>query len=201
MIETNGNSESQGIAIATEPVEIRQLNGGVQALFRFPNGYGASVVRGPFTYGGTAGLWELAVLKWTGRGDTDFELTYETEITDDVIGHLSPAEVDELLSRIRRLDSQGREPESTEAERHPDRAATLRAIIASGVGVPDDISFGRTGPILTLVFHDHDFLLAWSSYISGTARTCGGMVCHHTGEWMGWQVELYCHDKTSAVSA
>ena len=43
------------------------------------DGFGASVVRHPYSYGGAVGLWELAVLDSNGR------LTYETPITDDVM--------------------------------------------------------------------------------------------------------------------
>lgn len=60
----------------------------------FPNGYGASVVRGPYTYGGPEGLYELAVL------DQDGELTYDTHITDDVVGHLTEEGVLDLLHQI-----------------------------------------------------------------------------------------------------
>ena len=64
-----------------------------QWLFAFANGFGASVIRGEYTYGGTAGLWELAVL-YGG------ELTYVTPITDDVLGYLS---VDEVRSTLRAI--------------------------------------------------------------------------------------------------
>ena len=71
--------------------------GGVQAVIAFDNGYGASVVRTPFTYGGRDGLYELAVL------DKDGNITYETEITNDVIGYLEEDMVSELLIRIQQL--------------------------------------------------------------------------------------------------
>lgn len=80
---------------------------GTQKLYRFDNGYGASVVR--FTllgglggsYGASEGLWEMAVLQW--KGDDDYELTYDTPITEDVIGWLSDEEVEEKLRAIRDL--------------------------------------------------------------------------------------------------
>lgn len=71
--------------------------GGVQAIIQFDNGYGASVVRTPFTYGGRDGLYELAVL------DKDGNITYETEITNDVIGYLEEDMVSEFLIRIQQL--------------------------------------------------------------------------------------------------
>ena len=81
------------------------IGDGVQRLYRFPNGYGASVVRFtingiPVSYGAEDGLWELAVLKWN---ENSFSITYETSITDDVIGHLSEDEVQSTLEKIRGL--------------------------------------------------------------------------------------------------
>jgi hypothetical protein len=71
--------------------------GGVQARIQFENGYGASVVIGPNTYGGDSGLYELAVL------DSDGKLTYATPITDDVIGYLRPEDVTDVLAKIQQL--------------------------------------------------------------------------------------------------
>nr|DAL55746.1 MAG TPA_asm: hypothetical protein [Caudoviricetes sp.] len=65
-------------------------------IFQFENGYGASVIRGPLTYGGAEGLYELAV---THHG----EITDKTSITADVEGWLNEKEVVELLSKIEEL--------------------------------------------------------------------------------------------------
>ena len=77
--------------------------GGVQKLYRFKNGYGASVVRFQYSYGYEDGQWELAVVRFTGKGMDDREIDYSTPLTDDVLGHLSEAEVDELLTKIEKL--------------------------------------------------------------------------------------------------
>lgn len=69
---------------------------GGQIVYRFPNGYGASVIRHEYSYGGPQGLFELAVLD--GKG-----LCYDTPVTEDVEGHLTPAEVDRLLLQIKAL--------------------------------------------------------------------------------------------------
>lgn len=69
---------------------------GIQKVYRFPNGYGASVIKHKGSYGYKKGLWELAVLY-------EGELCYDTEITNDVIGHLNDPEVDALLRRIQQL--------------------------------------------------------------------------------------------------
>ena len=79
---------------------------GVQKIYRFPNGFGASVIRagegGSWTgsYGAEDGLWELAVLKWDGEKS---RLTYETSITDDVMGRLTQENVDDILKDIHKL--------------------------------------------------------------------------------------------------
>lgn len=66
------------------------------ARIEFPNGYGASVVRGPGTYGGPEGLYELAVL----HGGI---IAYDTPITDDVLGWLTEGDVTERLSEVETL--------------------------------------------------------------------------------------------------
>lgn len=75
---------------------------GVQRLYRFSNGYGASVVQTPWSYGGEEGKWELGVVKFNGEG-WKFKLTYDTPITSDVVGHLTEEEVDNLLLKIEEL--------------------------------------------------------------------------------------------------
>jgi len=67
-----------------------------QALVDFPNGYGASVVIGPYTYGGDRGLYELVVIK-------DGRVCYDTPITNDVVGFLKPESVTDLLTKIENL--------------------------------------------------------------------------------------------------
>ena len=85
-----------------EPYDARPLeSGAVQKLYKFANGYGASVVKGEHTYGGDEGLWELAVLKF--KTDGDYVLEYSTPITEDVEGHLTDDAVEVLLDRIEAL--------------------------------------------------------------------------------------------------
>ena len=67
------------------------------ARIMFDNGYGASVVVGPYTYGGEDGLYELAVLGKDGK------LTYDTPITEDVEGYLTEEGVTEFLKQIQSL--------------------------------------------------------------------------------------------------
>lgn len=74
---------------------------GVQHVYEFPNGYGASVIKHDYSYGGKDGLWELAVLNF----DLDREgaLDYNTDITGDVLGYLSWKNVETYLQEIMEL--------------------------------------------------------------------------------------------------
>lgn len=71
-------------------------DGGSQTLYRFDNGYGASVINHSFSYG-----MELAVTKYSGPHINDFDLCYDTSITNDVIGHLNE---DKLAATLQRID-------------------------------------------------------------------------------------------------
>ena len=69
----------------------------IRARVSFENGYGASIVQGPWSYGGTDGLYEIGIL------DDKGELTYSTPIADDVIGYLTKEGVEKLLQQISEL--------------------------------------------------------------------------------------------------
>lgn len=88
---------------------LHPIGNGFQKIYHFPNNYGASVVRfkllGRFgSYTTDESEFELAVLKFAKLNNhEDFKLTYETPITDDVIGHLKIKEVEEILNKIKNL--------------------------------------------------------------------------------------------------
>ena len=69
---------------------------GVQQIYKFPNGYGASVVKHKMSYGGKDDLWELAVIK----GE---DLCYTTPLTSDVLGWLTDEDVQRALKEIAKL--------------------------------------------------------------------------------------------------
>lgn len=73
---------------------------GVQAIVFFENGYGASVIRGEYSYGGRDGLYELAVLKTDEDG---WDLCYDSGLMEDVEGYLTPEDVTSWLNRIEAL--------------------------------------------------------------------------------------------------
>jgi hypothetical protein len=84
-------------------VKEQPCNGGTQKLYRFENGYGASVIRHPFSYGSREGLWELGLIIYLGEGEDDWELHYDIQDFPDVIGYLSNSDVEELLTTIKAL--------------------------------------------------------------------------------------------------
>lgn len=70
---------------------------GIMAREIFDNGYGVSVVRTENSYGGSEGLFEVAVVNASGG------LNYNTPITDDVIGELTEEEVSDVMRRVQEL--------------------------------------------------------------------------------------------------
>ena len=70
----------------------------IRASIKFDNGYGASVVRTKSSYGGAAGLYELAVL------DKEGGVSYNTSVTGDVLGWLKEDDVTEALQKIEALN-------------------------------------------------------------------------------------------------
>lgn len=96
---------------------------GVQRIYWFSNGYGASVVNGQGasvvngqgSYGHEQGLWEVAVIRRDpvfGAESTPFDvpyaICYTTPITDDVIGYCDVSKVNDILGRIEALPISGR---------------------------------------------------------------------------------------------
>ncbi len=91
--------------------EAHPIGDGTHKLYRFPNGYGASVVRFTLTvprigtvagsYGAEQGKWELALVKF--HGESDYELVYEHGY-DDVEGYLTDEEVEIHLAQIKGIE-------------------------------------------------------------------------------------------------
>lgn len=70
---------------------------GVKTRICFENGFGASIVKHDYSYGGKDGLYELAVL-------FDDEIHYDNPVAaGDVRGYLSEDEVSDLLIQIQKL--------------------------------------------------------------------------------------------------
>ena len=65
-----------------------------QTIFKFPNGYGASVIKFNYVYFGI----EIAVLRFDENGN--WNIDYSTPITNDVIGGLNEESRDSVLQQI-----------------------------------------------------------------------------------------------------
>ncbi len=82
---------------------------GFHGLCFFENGYGVSVVRykGKYTpnggyssYTSNENEWEVAIIYGNEEG---WEISYNTHITDDVLGHLTEGEVDWVMIQVQEL--------------------------------------------------------------------------------------------------
>lgn len=63
----------------------------------FPNGWGVTVVRSATSYGGSSGLYELAVWK-------DGNIHYDNEVAKgDVLGYLTEEMVTEAMERVQKF--------------------------------------------------------------------------------------------------
>lgn len=71
--------------------------------YRFSNNYGASVI----DVGGMGIEYEVAVLEFYSDKHNDFNLTYETPITDDVLKLHNEKAVDFILDEIEALGKFG----------------------------------------------------------------------------------------------
>ena len=72
--------------------------GGIYCRIQFENGYGASIVKHQYSYGGKDGLYEIAVI------DSEGQITYDTPITNDVLGYLSEEDVERHVNEIKNLE-------------------------------------------------------------------------------------------------
>lgn len=81
---------------------------GAHYIFRFPNAYGASVVKTFGSEGFMQDLWELAVIVYDEKdklAPDEYELAYPYSILGDrdVLGYLTDKEVREILTKIKNL--------------------------------------------------------------------------------------------------
>jgi hypothetical protein len=75
---------------------------GIAAFHLFPNHYGVSVVKNPYSYGGREGKYELAILVMK-PSDEYSELCYDASIANDIIGHLSEQAVTDIMQQVSKL--------------------------------------------------------------------------------------------------
>lgn len=75
---------------------------GTQTVYKFPNGYGASVISGSYTYSDAESPFEVAVLRFDNKGGWD--IVYDTSVTEDTIGYLDLDGVYDVLAEIFALE-------------------------------------------------------------------------------------------------
>ena len=81
-----------------------EIFNGIQKIYRFPNGYGASVIKNDYSYGNQLGLWEIALLRFNDEG-AHWLTTLEPYFEDGLIGYLDDAEVLKLLNWIKNIET------------------------------------------------------------------------------------------------
>ena len=69
---------------------------GTQAVLDFDNGYGVSVLFGTTFYSNGIDTYEVAIKNKSG-------ITFETDITSDVIGYVSAEEVTDIMKQVQEL--------------------------------------------------------------------------------------------------
>jgi hypothetical protein len=72
------------------------IGNGLHAKMNFENNYGVSVVKFNGSYGYDDDLWEVAIL-YNGS------LTYNTHITDDVLGYQTEDDVTNIMKQVQEL--------------------------------------------------------------------------------------------------
>lgn len=72
------------------------IGNGLQATMNFDNNYGVSVVKFNGSYGFNNDLWEVAILYKDA-------LTYNTDITDNVLGYQTDQDVTDVMEKVQAL--------------------------------------------------------------------------------------------------
>ncbi|MBL4809052.1 MAG: hypothetical protein JKY43_03215 [Phycisphaerales bacterium] len=72
------------------------IGNGLQVVMNFDNNYGVSVVKFNGSYGFNSDLWEVAILYKEA-------LTYNTDITDDVLGYQTDQDVTDIMKKVQML--------------------------------------------------------------------------------------------------
>ena len=84
-------------------IDFNSINNGMQIVFRFDNNYGLSVVSHSFSYGNKQEKFEIAIIKFNSEDDDDWNITYDTPITDDVLGYQSKGDTLDAIRKTMEL--------------------------------------------------------------------------------------------------
>ena len=94
--KVKGLKEFQKLDFGTHPGGL-----GLQATHFYPNGFGVSVVTGDsFFCISINGAYEIAILKGNKE---EWDLTYDTPITSDVLGHQTEPDVNDVMTQVKNL--------------------------------------------------------------------------------------------------
>jgi hypothetical protein len=78
--------------------EPHSIGRGQHAVLEFDNGYGVSVLLGDMFYSNGVNTYELGVL-------ANGYLSYETPITDDVLGRVTEEEITKIMKELQSYES------------------------------------------------------------------------------------------------
>jgi len=84
-------------------IDFNSINNGMQIVFRFDNNYGLSVVSHSFSYGNKQEKFEIAIIKFNSEDDDDWNIMYDTPITDDVLGYQSKGDTLDVIRKTMEL--------------------------------------------------------------------------------------------------
>lgn len=71
-------------------------------VYRFPNNYGASVLRAPERFN-PSGKWEVVVLRFRSADNMDYVLDFKSPIPYEEMKNLTYSDVEKVLERIAAL--------------------------------------------------------------------------------------------------
>jgi len=80
-----------------------KLFGGKCMTFRFPNDWGASVVRHMASKGGKEGFWEVGLISFPYKDDNNFFVRLDTKLMTETQGYLFVDEAIDWLDKIKEL--------------------------------------------------------------------------------------------------
>jgi hypothetical protein len=84
-------------------IDFNSINNGMQLLLRFDNNYGLSIVCHSFSYGNDNNKFEIAVIKFNSEDNKDWNICYDTDITNDVLGYQSKEDVINIIEQTIKL--------------------------------------------------------------------------------------------------
>ena len=89
-----------------------KLFGGKSLIFRFPNDWGASIVRHQASKGGKEGFWEVGLISFPYKDGNNFYIRLDTDLMSETQGYQFIDEAVNWLGRIKDLPQATHEEEN-----------------------------------------------------------------------------------------